>query len=94
MIARLAVRFERAGLFFVDADEYLISDRLGYIQFVVTWMGGLRNAERGMRNDRILEFVQTVVEFFDAREKRSNVSALRFGFQDLRDLVREFFRVL
>ena len=71
MIARLAVRFERASLFFLKANEYFVGERLGDGKPLNTRMDGLRNDHPGLR--RIFQLIQPMIYFFDAGVKRREI---------------------
>ena len=56
MVARLAVRFERAGLFFRLEIEQSIGDSLGNRETFLRRMGGFLIADLGLRC-RLFEFI-------------------------------------
>ena len=49
MIARLAVRFERASLFFLQTGEDLVSYRFGDVELLEAGMTQLRISDFGLR---------------------------------------------
>ena len=68
MITRLAVRLERAGLFFLESGEDLVGDRLGDIELLQARMRQFRIWDFGLRINGGLELVDPPVDLFDTRE--------------------------
>ena len=66
MITRLAVRFERAGLFFLNPGEDLVSHRLGDIELLETGMAQFRIWDFGFRI--CLEFFEPAIYLLDTRK--------------------------
>jgi len=69
MIARLAVRLERAGLFFLETGEDLVGDRFADVELLKARMIGLRIADRGMRIWGCLELLEPAIDLLDACEQ-------------------------
>ena len=93
MIARLAVRLERAGLFFREAVEDLVGHRLGDGEFLKARMVGFGQWDLGLR--MLLEFVESPVYFLYAREERRDVRALRLSLDEFCYFIGEvFFRMI
>ena len=92
MVARLAVRLERAGLFFFVED--LVRDRFrngklflaGVIELY--WCGNCTGS-----GERLLKFIDPMVQLFDAGEKRRQIIRLSFCFEKLCYLFREFVSI-
>lgn len=64
MIARLAVWFERAGLFFLKAGEDLVRDRFTDVELLKAGMWQLRIADLGLRI--CLEFFESAIYLLNA----------------------------
>ena len=91
MVTRLVVRLERASLFLPVFSEYFVRDRLGNIEFLEAWVIYVRFL-RAMGG--LLEFIEPMIDLFNAREKGCKIGGLRPGFQDPSYLLGEYFCVM
>jgi len=88
MITRLAVRLERAGLFFTDSAEDLIGDGFGNSKFIERRMIRMRNAECGMRNLRPrFKLIQASIYRIKACLDSRQINRPALGIQQFCDLL-------
>jgi hypothetical protein len=78
MITRLAVRFERAGLFFLKPGEYIVGNGFGDVEFVEAGMNRCGIWDLGLRIYGSFEFLEPMVDLLDTRVQRCEVSRLSF----------------
>ena len=82
MITRPLRWFKGAGLFIVQARDHLVGNGFHHGEFFLTWMGRSGNAEYGIRIRKTsFEFVEAVIDLFEARENGRKIAALLFSFK-------------
>lgn len=89
MITGLAVRFERASLFLLNARENFVRNRFSDCKLFNAGVGELRIANRELWFFRGgLQLIQSMIQLFNARIQQCQIRRLYFGFDQFRDLVR------
>ena len=89
MIARPAVRFERAGLFFCMRIENGVGDGFGNIEAVARRVWDRECFGWNRCGAVVLKSVQTSFDPIDRGEQRSEVGGASFGLDQLGDLIGE-----